>query len=345
MKVAILFGGKSSEYSVSLSSAYSTLQYFPTEYELIKIGISETGHFFEGNFSLEEIEKDTWQKNPTAREVMVKPGDESTFFYLDDLSTFQVDVAFNMIHGKQGEDGVLQALLSTGGIEYTGCDQESSLLCYDKEITHRLLDLTSIRKAQYETLTQLLDEADYEKLVAKLGEKLVIKPAREGSSYGISITNNFTEFNVGLANALNYDQKVIVEEFIEGFEIGCAVLEKEGELITGECDEIELHTAFFDFEAKYEYKDAQVHCPARISPEISNECKDTAKRIFKLMGCRDFARVDFFVSKDQQLYFNEINTIPGFTSHSRFPSMMKQVGVSFTEIIRSLVENARKRHA
>lgn len=345
MKVAILFGGKSSEYSVSLSSAYSTLQNFPhDDYELIQIGISKEGHFYRGDYTLEEIENDTWMKNPTSREVIVKPGSESRFFYLDNLASFKVDVAFNMIHGKQGEDGVLQALLSSGNIEFTGCDQQSSILCYDKDITHRLLDLEHIKKAKYKTLSRLIKESEYYELVDLLGQKMIVKPAREGSSYGISVANNYSEFFDALQMALRYDSKVVIEEFVEGFEIGCAVLEKDNQLIVGECDEIELHTSFFDFEAKYEFKDAQIHCPARISPELAEQAKETAKRVFKLLGCRDFSRVDFFISKNNELYFNEINTIPGFTSHSRFPSMMKQVGVPYKEIIRSLIENARRRN-
>lgn len=345
MKVAIMFGGKSSEYTVSLSSAYSTLQNFPHEdYELIQIIGSQDGHFYRGDFSLDEIESDTWMNNPTTREVYVKPGNNSQFFYLDNLQSFKVDVVFNMIHGKMGEDGVLQALLETGGIKYTGCDQESSILCYDKDITYRLLDLTDIKKPKYRTLTSLIKEADYYKLVEELGQKVVVKPAREGSSYGISIVDNYSDFFDGVQKALRYDSKVVVEEYIKGIEIGCAVLEKDGELMVGEVDEVELQSGFFDFEAKYEHKGSQIHCPARISDEISDLTKETSLRVFKLLGCRDFSRIDFFITDDNVLYFNEINTIPGFTSTSRYPGMMQEVGVSFKEVISTLIENAVNRN-
>ncbi len=249
-----------------------------------------------------------------------------------------------MIHGKYGEDGVLQAILKQGGIAYTGCDQESSILCYDKDLTHRLLDLEKITKAKYRTLKQLISESDYEELVRYLGQKMIIKPAREGSSYGISVVQDYNEFYEGLRDALKFDSKVVIEEFIEGVELGCAVLEDKNELLVGEVDEIELHTAFFDFEAKYAFKDAQIHCPARVPLDIQEQTKKIAKKIFRLLDCKGFARVDFFYGNNGNLYFNEINTIPGFTSHSRFPSMMKAVGISYKDIIVTLIENALNQH-
>ncbi len=343
-KVAVICGGKGSEYLVSLSSTYSVMQHFPKEnYELVLVVVDQMGSWWTGPFSAEEIRDDLWKENPEAREIALIPGVQQSIIYLDDYSRFSVDVFFNMMHGKYGEDGVLPALLQASNFKYTGCDLESSILCYDKDVTHRLLDLEGVRKAKYRTLTQLVDEQTYEDIVDYLGVKQIIKPAREGSSYGISVAEDFTSFNQSLAEALRFDSKVVVEEFINGVEIGCSVLEYQGKLITGECDEIELHTQFFDYDAKYSFKDAQIHCPARISEVQSNKVKESAKLVFKLLGCRDFARVDYFLGEDGHIYFNEINTIPGFTSHSRFPSMMDQVGISYGEIITTLIENALSR--
>ena len=343
-KVAVLCGGKSSEYLVSLSSTYSVLQHFPhDEYQLTLVVIDQQGHWWTGPFTEEEIESNTWSENPEVREIALAPGNAQSIIYLDDFSRFTVDVFFNMVHGKYGEDGILPAMLQASSFKYTGCDLESSILCYDKDITHRLLDLEGIRKAKYRTLTKLVDEQTYDDLVEYIGPKQILKPAREGSSYGISIAEDFTSFNQALVEALRFDNKVVVEEFIEGFEVGCAVLEHQGVLITGECDEIELHTSFFDYEAKYAFKDAQIHCPARITAQQSQQVKETSKLIFNLLGCRDFARVDFFLGKDNRIYFNEINTIPGFTSHSRFPSMMAQVGITYPQIISSLIKNGLNR--
>lgn len=342
--VALICGGKGSEYLVSLSSTYSVMQHFPhDQYQLTLVVVDQQGHWWTGPFTVEEIETDTWRDNPEVREIALVPGNAQSLLYLDDFSRFTVDVFFNMMHGKYGEDGILPALLQASNFKYTGCDLESSILCYDKDITHRLLDLEGIRKAKYRTLTELVDEQTYEDLVDYLGEKQILKPAREGSSYGISIAEDFTSFNQALVEALRFDDKVVVEEFINGFELGCAVLERQGQLITGECDEIELHTAFFDYDAKYAFKDAQIHCPARITPAQSQRVQEISKLIFRLLGCQDFARVDFFLGNDGFIYFNEINTIPGFTSHSRFPSMMAAVGISYPEIITTLIENGLAR--
>lgn len=340
-KVAVIFGGKSSEYLVSLSSASSVLKHFPyDEYECLKIGMTEDGRFLYGDFSIEEIENNTWYMNKKAQVVMVKPGHDSAFFDVHSRELIHVDVAFNMIHGKVGEDGVLQSLFELGGIKYTGCDKESSIVSYDKELVHRLLNNDNIIKANYVSLNEVVSEEAYEEIVAKIGKKVIIKPAREGSSYGIAIANNYDEFNEALTAALSFDSKVIAEQFVVGFEIGTAVLEKDGELVVGLVDEIELATEFFDYEGKYAFKDARIVCPARIDDVSSERVQNLAKFIFKRLECRDFARIDFFYGHDGRIYFNEINTIPGFTSHSRFPNMMKGIGIEYSEIISTLIENA-----
>ncbi|NLC06101.1 MAG: UDP-N-acetylmuramoyl-tripeptide--D-alanyl-D-alanine ligase [Erysipelothrix sp.] len=343
-KVALIFGGKSSEYLVSLSSISSVIQNFPSEkYEMCLIGMSLEGRFYTGDYTLEEIENNTWLENKTSREVVLKPGDDSCFMAVDTLEETVVDVAFNMIHGKYGEDGVLQSLMKASNISLTGCDQQSSILAYDKDITHRLLDNEGILKAKYRTLTSSLTLEQYGDLTDYLGQKVIIKPAREGSSYGISVADNYEDFKIGLEEALRFDTKVVIEEFIKGFEVGAAVLEKDGRLLVGDVDEIELATDFFDYEGKYAFKNAQIVCPARIDESATRIVKESAKLVFKLLGCRDFSRVDFFYGEDGQVYFNEINTIPGFTSHSRFPNMMKGIGIDYKEIIETLIENALNR--
>ncbi|NLC41817.1 MAG: UDP-N-acetylmuramoyl-tripeptide--D-alanyl-D-alanine ligase [Erysipelothrix sp.] len=343
-KVALIFGGKSSEYAVSLSSIASVIRNFPIEdYEYILVGMSKEGRFFMGDYSVEEIENDEWLPNPSSREVLIRPGANSSFTIIDNLEDVYVDACFNMIHGKVGEDGVLQSLMSSGNLSLTGCDQQSSILAYDKDITHRLLDNEGILKAKYRTLTRELSEEEYHDLVDFLGEKVILKPAREGSSYGISVATDFESFRLGLKEALTFDNKVVVEEFIKGFEVGASVLEKDGQLLVGDVDEIELQTDFFDYEGKYSFKNAAIVCPARLNEKAERQVKESAKLVFKLLGCRDFSRVDFFYGEDGRVYFNEINTIPGFTSHSRYPSMMKGIGIDYKEIIVTLIENALKR--
>lgn len=343
--VGVIFGGKSSEYSVSLSSTYSLINHFPSQqYNPVLIAMDQQGRLFTGDFSAQEIVEDKYKQNLTCQEVILHPSKPSHLLELATNRSIKIDVIFNLIHGKYGEDGVLQALLKDKHFTYTGCDGQSSILCYDKDLTHRLLDLTNISKAKYQTLTSLITEEEYNALTSKLGSKVIIKPSREGSSYGISVAENFSEFYDGLFNALRFDSKVVIEEFIEGFEIGCSLLEKDGELIAGEIDEIELHTKFFDFDAKYAHKDAHIHCPARIESWQKQTTIETAKQVFQTLECQDYARVDFFIKKETgEVYFNEINTIPGFTSASRYPTMMSQVGISYTEVISTLIENALRR--
>lgn len=342
--VAIVFGGKSSEYLVSLSSTSSVLQNFPYDrYNCLTVGMSEQGQFYMGEFTVEELENNTWLNNPTATKVAIQLGGDSCFVEVDSQKTVHVDVAFNMIHGKYGEDGILQALFKSGNMQYTGCDGQSSILAYDKDITHRLLDQENITKAKYRTLTHEITETEYNELAKELGGKVILKPAREGSSYGISMANDYETFAKGLKEALQFDDKIVVEQVIVGFEVGASVLEKDGQIIVGEIDEIELFTDFFDYEAKYAFKDARIVCPARISEDVKQIIKNNAIHVFKQLGCRDFSRVDFFYGNDGVVYFNEINTIPGFTSHSRFPNMMKGIGIEYPEIISTLIENALRR--
>lgn len=344
-KIAVIFGGKSSEYSVSLSSTYSLYHHFPTDlFEPVYVAMDQQGKLFTGDFSANEIRDDLYKKNETCQQISIHPNQPSSFINLATNETIQVQAVFNLIHGKYGEDGILQALLTAGNFKYTGCDGQSSILCYDKDLTHRLLDHQAIAKAKYITLTRLISEQAYQQLIDELGPKVIIKPAREGSSYGISVATNFSEFYDGLHQALQYDKKVVIEEFIEGFEIGCSILQQGDKTIVGTIDEIELHTSFFDFEAKYQHKDAHIHCPARIQPWQEAQTKEIALKVFKHLECRDYARVDFFIRhSDGKVFFNEINTIPGFTAASRYPTMMAQAGVSYQQVITTLILNALHR--
>lgn len=181
--------------------------------------------------------------------------------------------------------------------------------------------------------------AVYQQAVSKLGLPMFIKPANAGSSYGISKINSEEEFIKGMEFAFKYDHKVLVEAAIDGFEIGCAVLGNH-ELIVGECDEIDTKNSFFDFAAKYALENTQIHCPARISKELSDQAKEIAKKVYRTMNCSGMCRVDMFINSKQEIIFNEVNTIPGFTATSRYPSMMKAAGLSFDELIDRLVQLA-----
>ena len=209
----------------------------------------------------------------------------------------------------------------------------------DKDRAHKLVDLAGIRVPKSFVLVSGYDKNAAVDRANELGYPLFIKPIKAGSSYGVTKVLGSDEVIKAIDFAFKYDNEVIVEEGIAGFEVGCAVM-GNSELITGELDEIELADGFFDFTEKYNLITSQIHVPARISKEKSDAMKAAAKVIYKALGCTGFARVDMFLTDDGEIVFNEVNTIPGFTPHSRFPSMMKAVGVSFEGIITRAIELA-----
>lgn len=349
IKLAILFGGESSEYSVSLHSAASAIRSVNNDkYEVITIGISPKGEWFlyEGNVDL--LEHDQWLDSDLTTPVVLSTNKDSSFICLLDDGSFsklKVDCILPIMHGQNSEDGTLQGLLELSGIPYVGCDCLCSAMSMDKAITHIICENANIKMADY-MIFNYSDNFDYDKAFDELKEKIkfpaFIKPANAGSSYGISKINcDFNEFVDGLKQAFAIDKKVIVETGIDGFEVGTAVLGNDYDnLVIGKIDEINTNKSFFDFDAKYELTDTKIICPARIDAEKEKEVYQIARKVYKAMGCSGLARVDMFISTDGNIYFNELNTIPGFTSASRYPTMMKKINIEFDELIDRLVELA-----
>lgn len=347
IKLAVVFGGKSSEYSVSLHSASSAIENMdPDLYELIFIGIDEDGKWFYYPGDVEGIEHDEWKKHPDLCNVVLSSSEaHKGFIKLKKDGSFElleVDCIFPILHGKNGEDGTIQGLFTLANIPYVGCDHLSSAIAMDKDYTHIICEAAGINMAPY-ICVKYKQDLDYSEIFKQVEEKLefpvFIKPANAGSSYGISKIRNYEEFEKGLKLAFEHDKKVILETGIDGFEIGCAVLGND-ELMVGEVDEIDTNKDFFDFAAKYALENTQIHCPARISEELTLQAKDMAKTIYHALGCSGLTRVDMFISKDGEIVFNEVNTIPGFTKSSRYPTMMKNAGVDFKTLINRLVQLA-----
>lgn len=207
----------------------------------------------------------------------------------------------------------------------------------DKYVSHKLVESYGIKVAKNITIDKNTTKEEIKNKVKELKYPLFIKPMRAGSSFGITKIEKETELEPAIKEAFKYDTEIIIEENIDGIEVGCAVLGNE-ELIVGEVDEISLSEGFFNYTEKYTLKTSQIYCPARINKKISEDIKETAKKIYKILKCKDFARVDMFLTKENEIYFNEINTIPGFTSHSRYPNMMKQIGIEFNELIQKLID-------
>lgn len=344
IRLAVIFGGKSSEYSVSLHSAGSAIENMDTDlYELIFIGIDQEGKWYYYPGDVESIEHDEWQSHPELCEVILSSSEAyKGFIKLNKDGSYEmleVDCLFPILHGKNGEDGTIQGLFALANIPFVGCDHLSSAISMDKDYTHIICEAAGIKMAPYICVSES-EDINYQDIFKQVEEKLqfpvFIKPANAGSSYGISKVRNYDEFEKGLQFAFTHDKKVILETGIDGFEIGCAVLGNEA-LTVGEVDEIDTNNDFFDFDAKYELENTQIHCPARISEELTQQAKTMAQTIYKALGCSGLARVDMFVTKDNDIVFNEVNTIPGFTKASRYPTMMKQAGVDFKTLINSLI--------
>lgn len=344
-KIAVLFGGCSSEYEVSLQSAYGVIKNIDrSTYEPVLIGIDKQGQWFLFEGREETIPQNQWKKEA------IFPVEVSTDKSLHGIliwrngfegktETLSLDGAMPILHGINGEDGTVQGTLALADIPVIGCGVLSSALCMDKDTAHRVVKEAGVNVPEAHMLSSFSYRENPEQIYEfgkELGYPIFVKPLRAGSSFGITKVAKPEELKEAVELALTYDSLVIMEEMIEGAEVGCAVMGTE-KLVIGAVDEIELSQGFFDYTEKYTLKSSQIHVPARISKEKEVEIKETAARIYKSLGCECFARVDMFLTKEGKIYFNEVNTIPGFTEHSRFPGMMKEAGITMKEIVNGLI--------
>lgn len=341
-KVAIIFGGCSTEYEVSLQSAYSVITNISKQkYEAILIAITREGSWYRYNGDIANITTDLWHtdKKHCIPVVISSNRDAHIILQLSNgiVTETKIDIAFPILHGKNGEDGTVQGLLELAGVPIVGCGTLASSLCMDKDRAHKLVALANIKTPAGVVIDHTFTEVEILNHTKQLSYPLFVKPIKAGSSIGITKVYDQKELPEAVKNAFLHDNQVIVEENIDGFEVGCAVLGND-ELTIGEVDEIELSGGFFDFTEKYTLKTSQIHVPARIDLETSKRIKDAAAVIYRALGCSGFARVDMFLTPDKEIIFNEVNTIPGFTSHSRYPNMMKGIGLQFPDIVDKLIQ-------
>lgn len=344
--VAIIFGGCSTEHGVSLQSAYSVIENIDkNKYNIMLLGITEDGKWFRYYGDTKNIKDGTWCNPKLCNRAIISPDREvhGILELCDDgIKSVRLDAVFPVMHGKNGEDGTIQGLLELAGISVVGCGILSSAICMDKDRAHKLVHVAGINVPKSYVLTKMSKKENILKNAKMLGYPLYIKPVKAGSSFGITRVSKQEELSDAIDLAFKYDNEVILEENISGFEVGCAVLGNEKE-ITGEIDEIELSRGFFDYTEKYNLITSQIHVPARISEEKAEQIKQTAIKIYNVLGCQGFARVDMFLTPSGEIIFNEVNTIPGFTEHSRYPNMMKAAGIDFSEVISSIIDLAVKR--
>ncbi len=339
-RVALLFGGQSSEYAVSLMSADSVIKAIDRDrYEVIPIGITSGGDWYLYSGPEELIETDKWREERYIRPItvsltraergfMVRTGPR--WAYLD------VDLVFPVLHGRNGEDGTVQGMLELAGLTVVGCGALSSALCMDKDRAHTIVRSAGIRTPE-SVVIELRDAGRAEETVSgRLRTPIFVKPLRAGSSFGVTRVAEPGKLMEALTCAFKYDSRVIVEEAVPGFEVGCAVMGIDS-LICGRVDEIELSGDLFDYEEKYTLKTAKIHMPARVTPGTERRIQDAAVRIYRALDCSGFARVDMFLTPEGEIVFNEVNTIPGLTSHSRFPGMMRGAGMDFPGLISNLL--------
>lgn len=351
--LCVLFGGRSSEYEVSLSSAYGVLTNVDRSlFNVVPIGITREGKWYLYTGDVEKIKDGSWKddsENLHETTVDPTPG-EPTFVVLDNgkiEKRIRVDVVFPVLHGANGEDGTVQGLLEVANVPFVGPDHTSSGVCMDKSFTKCVINQSGVAK---QAKAVILTKREYEKdgavcedRTCKLGFPLFVKPARAGSSVGVTKVKSPGELPAALAAAFKEDEKILVEEFIEGREIEVAVMETEGEIVTSEPGEIDPGFDFYDYETKYRSDTASYYIPARLDKKTADEVRETARRIFETLDCRTLSRVDFFVTDDDTVVFNEINTIPGFTPISMYPKLFINSGMTYSEVITSLVRSALKK--
>ncbi len=347
--ILIIFGGKSSEYEVSLRSAYSVITNLPKDkYKPVLMGITKEGKWLYYNGNIDRIPENSWQESNCAPAAISTDFGEKCInvFSGDFVQKIYIDAVFPVLHGKNGEDGTLQGLLEMSGIPYVGCDTIASAMCMDKAVTNMTADYFGIDQAKWLGITK----ADYEKeknsfidnCIEKLGLPVFIKPANAGSSVGISKAKTKEDIEKAMEIAFCEDSKVVAEECITGREVECAVLGND-EPIASVIGEILPANEFYDYEAKYIDGDSVLCIPADLPEETSEKIRATAIKAYKALGCSGLSRVDFFALPDGNIKFNEINTLPGFTSISMYAKLLEAYGIPYRDTVNKLIELALER--
>ncbi len=351
LHIAVLCGGQSAEHEVSIQSAKNIIQALDiNRYQVSVILISHQGEWILLDSPEIILKNPDMQPLPDlikGRRVLFNLGATEPFVILNiQMESLAIDVVFPVLHGAHGEDGTLQGLLDLANIPYVGAGTLSSAVCMDKEVTKHLLAAANIPVARWMVVRQPeLSQLDYDAVIAHLGLPLFIKPANTGSSVGVSKVKNRADFMNALQLAQQYDRKIIIEEFIPGREIECAILGNE-ETAASLPGEIIPHHEFYSYEAKYlDPNGAELKMPADLPAPVIAEIQDLAKKAFAALNCDGMARIDFFLTPDGRAILNEANTIPGFTQISMYPQLWMATGMTYSGLIDRLIALALERFA
>lgn len=348
LNICILFGGVSPEHEVSLRSAESVLNNIDKEkYNVLPVGITRDGIWYlYGGTDYSELPGSKWENHPDNMKAIVSPVRDQglVIFSPDGVRTVKLDCVFPVLHGENGEDGSVQGLMQLAGIPCVGSDVTASAAAMDKTMTKLVADKEGIVQAKWLLVKKDVFERKVDLTEARIEScfeyPVFVKPAGTGSSVGVSKVKKNDELLPALEKAFEYDNKALVEEFIDGHEIEVAVL-GNGEPYASICGEIISGAEFYDYDAKYITDTSVDVIPAQISDEVAETIRDTAVHIYKALGCKGLSRVDFFVKRDGSgVVFNEINTIPGFTSISMYPKLMVASGIEYPKLIDKLIELA-----
>jgi D-alanine--(R)-lactate ligase len=340
LKIAIIFGGSSEEHPVSIKSAQQVANSLDTEkYEPFYVGITKGGDWM----LCDTVDAD-WE-NSNCRPVVLSP-DRSIhgLFVLEEghYKTIRLDVVLPVMHGRLGEGGAIQGLLELSGIPYVGCDVQSSALCMDKSLAYTVVKSAGIATPNF-WIVNAGEEVDPDTFTYPV----FVKPARSGSSFGVSKASQKEELLGAIESAREYDSKVLIEEAVIGSEVGCAVLGNDADLIVGEVDQIRLSHGFFRIHQEDNPENGSENAtfivPADIPAEARQRVQETAKAIYRALGCSGLARVDTFLKENGEVVLNEVNTFPGMTSYSRYPRMMAAAGLSLGDVIDRTVTLALNR--
>ena len=350
LRVALMFGGRSAEHDVSVMSARNVFRALdPKRYDTIPIGITRSGAWLicplEGGAFPDAVP----ESGPL---VALVPGGAGRLAILSETDgaapdiTRAVDVVFPVLHGPFGEDGTVQGAAEIAGVPYVGSGVLGSAAAMDKDVAKRLMRDRGLPIARFLSFAQG-EAPSFDAVAAELGQPLFVKPARLGSSVGISKAATREEFAQAIAEAFRHDRKILVEEYVRGREIECGVLEGEdGSLIAslpGEIVPSNRH-GFYTYEAKYlDEEGAAIKVPADLPAEVSDKVRKLAIEAFRALGCEGLARVDFFLREDGKLMVNEVNTLPGFTNISMYPKVMEALGIGYSELVDRLIRHALKR--
>ena len=330
-KIAVIFGGKSTEHEVSNISGTAVIKNLNKEkYEIYPIYINKKGEWFSYNEEVRNIDVFKMGEEPTKIQRI-----ESINNYLS-----KMDVIFPVLHGLYGEDGTIQGMLEMLKIPYVGCKVLASSVCMDKVYSKIVFEKAKIKQAQYVLIK--VENDNYIYVDDELNEKeMGIKPSNSGSSVGVMKAENKEELVKAIENAKEFDKEVLVEQGINGKEVECAVLENGGDVKASCIGQILSAEEFYSYSSKYTNVQSKTLIPADISKEKQEEVRKLAIKAFKAVGARGISRVDFFVEKNtDEVYINEINTMPGFTQISMYPQLWEACGLSYTELLDKLIENA-----